>query len=311
MSRVESPFVQLDRKSWAALADGVKQSLSTEDIAAVRGLGDPLDMEEVRQIYLPLAELISIRIDIATQLHRATDDFLQNPQPNRTPFIIGVAGSVAVGKSTTARLLKLLLSRSNSHKKVELVTTDGFLYSNEELTERGLLNRKGFPESYDRKALLKFVIDVKSGVRSVKAPIYSHLKYNVTGEYLTIDSPDVLIIEGLNVLAPAGAIEGSKLALSDFFDFSVYVDARSRDIRRWYIERFFKLRETAFQNPDSYFHRYAELNDQQALARAEELWNTINWPNLRENILPTRSRATASLRKDENHSIKSIRLRKL
>lgn len=311
MRRVESPFVELDRKSWAALAEGVPQHLTESDIAAVRGLGDELDMDEVHQIYLPLAELISIRIQLAGQLYRATDEFLKNPQPARTPFIIGVAGSVAVGKSTTARLLKLLLARSDVHRNVELVTTDGFLYPNRELERNNLLARKGFPESYDRKALLKFVIDVKSGVESVAAPVYSHVRYDVTEEKIQITRPDVLIVEGLNVLAAPARDERHNLAISDFFDFSVYVDARSRDIRRWYVERFLALRNTAFRDPDSYFHRYAELSQAEANARAEELWDTINWPNLQHNILPTRGRATAVLRKGEDHAVRSIRLRKL
>ncbi|MEO8850181.1 MAG: type I pantothenate kinase, partial [Allobranchiibius sp.] len=246
-------------------------------------------------------------------LHRITGDFL-GESPAKTPFVIGVAGSVAVGKSTTARLLKELLSRWPGTPEVELVTTDGFLYPNAELERRNLLQRKGFPESYNRRALLRFVAEVKSGKAEVRAPVYSHLTYDiVAGEHITVRRPDVLIIEGLNVLAPPSPLtgRGNNLALSDFFDFSVYVDAREEDIKGWYVDRFLALRATAFADPASYFHRYAALTDDEACTRAAHIWSDINGPNLRENILPTRSRATLVLTKGSDHSVRRVRLRKL
>jgi type I pantothenate kinase len=311
--RDQSPYVELERSTWADLADHVPQPLTVEEIDRLRGLGDELDLEEVRQVYLPLAELISMRIGFAAELWRATEKFLHEPQPERTPFVIGIAGSVAVGKSTTARILRELLAQSPEHPRVQLVTTDGFLWPNEELERRGILDRKGFPESYDRKALLRFVVDVKSGVERVDAPVYSHLTYDRTEEVVTVDSPDIVIVEGLNVLAPPKERgDGSPgLAVSDYFDFSIYVDASSKDIRRWYVERFLTLRETAFADPASYFHRYSALTDAEAEERAGELWDTINWPNLRENIQTTRGRATLVLRKGPDHSVKWVRFRKL
>jgi type I pantothenate kinase len=313
VSRDQGPYVELERSAWADLADDVPQPLSVEQIEQLRGLGDELDPVEVREVYLPLTELISLRIRTATELWRATEKFLRQPQPERTPFVIGIAGSVAVGKSTTARLLRELLAQSPDHPRVQLVTTDGFLLPNAELEARGLLERKGFPESYDRKALLRFIIDVKSGVEKVQAPVYSHLTYDRTDEVVTLDDPDIAIVEGLNVLAPAGTRgDGSPgAAVSDYFDFGIYVDASSKDIRSWYIERFLKLRKTAFANPASYFHRYSTLTDDEAETRAGELWDTINWPNLRENIQTTRGRADLVLRKGPDHSVKWVRFRKM
>ena len=313
MSRDESPYIELERSAWAELAGDAPQPLSTEEIERVRGLGDELDLEEVRQVYLPLTELISMRVLFAGDLYRATDQFLGKPQPKRTPYVIGIAGSVAVGKSTTARLLKEMLAHSPAHPRVELVTTDGFLLPNAELERRGLLERKGFPESYDRKALLRFVIDVKSGVDVVTAPVYSHLTYDVTDEVVTLERPDIVIVEGLNVLAPAKSRGDGKpgLAISDYFDFSIYVDGSSKDIRGWYIDRFLKLRKTAFRNPASYFRRYADLTNEEAVERAEHLWDKINWPNLRDNIQSTRGRASLVLRKGSDHSVSWVRLRKL
>ena len=312
--RDTSPYVELDRSAWSALGAATQQPLSAAEIDRVRGLGDELDLDEVEQIYLPVSRLLSLYVEASGALHRAQETFLDQPQPPRTPFVIGVAGSVAVGKSTTARVLQQMLAHWPAHPSVALVTTDGFLYPNDELRRRGLLDRKGFPESYDRKALLRFVIDIKSGRDTVLAPTYSHLTYDVTPEQpVVVNSPDIVVIEGLNVLQPARIREDGTagLAVSDFFDFSVYVDASRTDIRRWYTERFLRLRETAFRDPTSYFTKYAELTEDQAVDEAGRIWDTINGPNLARNIAPTRSRATLVLRKAGDHSVSWVRLRKL
>jgi len=308
-----SPYVELDRGAWARLRDHHPLSLTAEDVARLRGLGDRLDLHEVEQVYLPLSRLLNFYVGATEGLHRVTTDFLRE-QPERTPFVIGVAGSVAVGKSTTSRILRELLARWPGTPRVELITTDGFLYPNAELERRGLLQRKGFPESYDRRALLRFVAEVKAGADEVSAPVYSHLTYDIVpGERALVRRPDVLIVEGLNVLQPPRIQPDGRtgLAVSDFFDFSVYVDARVEDIRRWYVDRFFRLRETAFTDPHSYFHRYAALSDDEARATAERIWATINEPNLTENVRPTRGRASLVMSKGEDHSVRRVRLRKL
>ena len=308
-----SPYVELDRRAWARLRDHHPLSLTAEDVARLRGLGDRLDLHEVEQVYLPLSRLLNFYVGATEGLHRVTTDFLRE-QPERTPFVIGVAGSVAVGKSTTSRILRELLARWPGTPRVELVTTDGFLYPNAELERRGLLQRKGFPESYDRRALLRFVAEVKAGADEVSAPVYSHLTYDIVpGERAVVHRPDVLIVEGLNVLQPPRIQPDGRtgLAVSDFFDFSVYVDARVEDIRRWYVDRFLRLRETAFADPHSYFHRYAALSDDQARATAERIWATINEPNLTENVRSTRGRASLVMSKGEDHSVRRVRLRKL
>jgi type I pantothenate kinase len=308
-----SPYVELDRDAWARLRENQPLSLGVADLAKLRGLGDRIDLVEVEEVYLPLSRLLSFYVDATAGLHRITSNFL-GERPARTPFVIGVAGSVAVGKSTTARLLKELLARWPNTPEVELVTTDGFLYPNAELERRNLLQRKGFPESYDRRALLRFVAEVKAGKAEVAAPVYSHLTYDIVpGEQIVVRRPDVLIVEGLNVLqAPRVQEDGrTGMAVSDFFDFSVYVDAHLEDIREWYVDRFLRLRETAFADPDSYFHRYAVLSDDEARATALRIWTEINEVNLRENVLPTRSRASLVLAKGRDHGVRRVRLRKL
>jgi type I pantothenate kinase len=303
-----SPFVEISRADWAALGRSTELPLTEQEISQIRGLGDFLDLKEVSDVYLPLSRLLNLYVTEAQRLHSVTSEFL-GERAKRTPFIIGVAGSVAVGKSTVARLLKEMLSRWPSTPRVELVTTDGFLYPNAELERRNLMHRKGFPESYDRLALLKFVADIKSGVERVSAPVYSHLSYDIVpGAEVVIESPDVVIVEGLNVLQPP--VMGQEVALSDYFDFKIYVDADVESVTQWFIGRFEQLREGAFTNPKSYFHRYAEMPFEQALARANEIWRTINLPNLIENIQPTRSRATLVLQKGSDHVVQSVLLRK-
>jgi type I pantothenate kinase len=304
-----TPFQEIARATWAELAPTTEQPLTAKELVELRGLGDVLDLREVSDVYLPLSRLISLYAVGAKRLHAATSSFLRQ-RSQSTPFVIGVAGSVAVGKSTIARVLRELLARWDETPRVELVTTDGFLFPNRELERRGLMERKGFPESYDRRALLRFVTQVKSGAPEVRAPFYSHLRYDIVGDAeVVVRRPDILIVEGLNVLQPP--VAGHELALSDLFDFSVYVDARTSDIARWYEERFMKLQQGAFANPSSYFHRFAGLSEAEARAMARDIWHRINEPNLLENVLPTRSRAKLVLRKDSQHTVNTILLRKI
>jgi len=304
-----TPFVEISRADWAELGNATEAPLTETEISQIRGLGDFLDIKEVKEVYLPLSRFLNIYVSEFSKLHRATSDFL-GERSAKVPFIIGIAGSVAVGKSTVSRLLRELLARWEGTPKVSLITTDGFLYPNAELERRSLMHRKGFPESYDRLALLNFVADIKSGKENVKAPVYSHLTYDlVPGKFESVSSPDVVIIEGLNVLQSPGADQ--ETTLSDYFDFKIYVDAETNNISKWFLNRFYELRESAFTNPESYFHRYAKMPIEKALERANEIWDTINLPNLIENILPTRSRATLVLRKGDQHAVESVLLRKL
>lgn len=308
-----SPFLTFTREEWAALADSTPLPLTEDDIAKVRGLGDPIGLDEVDQIYRPLSRLLDLYSSANGHLHTATTEFL-GERASRTPFVIGIAGSVAVGKSTTARILRELMARWPQSPHVELVTTDGFLHTNAVLQERGILERKGFPESYDRRALRRFIAEVKSGRAEVAAPVYSHLTYDIVpDEQVLIRRPDVLIIEGLNVLQPAAPrdLAETALAISDYFDVSIYVDAKASDVRQWFIDRFLALRRTSFSDPDSYFRMFSTLSDAEATAKAGEIWDTINAPNLVRNIAPTRSRATIILSKGADHSIQDVRLRKI
>jgi type I pantothenate kinase len=312
-SMFPSPYLDFGRGEWARLRDEHPMSLTADEVARVRGLGDRIDVREVEEVYLPLSRLLTFYVHAVRGLHEVTGAFL-GERGVKMPFVIGVAGSVAVGKSTTARLLQELLLRWPDTPRVSLVTTDGFLYPNEELERRGLLQRKGFPESYDRRSLLRFVASVKSGMDVVTAPVYSHLTYDIVpGESVEVHRPDVLIVEGLNVLQPpATRPDGSRTgAIADYFDFSVYVDADADLIKEWYVQRFLRLRETAFADPQSYFHQYARLTDVEAVATAAGIWGRINEPNLVANVAPTKDRATLILTKSADHSVSRIALRKL
>lgn len=304
-----TPFLEVERADWAALAPAAANPLTPEEIVRLRGLGDELDTDEVADVYVPLSRLLNLYAVGARRLHQSTRAFLGQDEPP-TPFVIGVAGSVAVGKSTTARLLRELLARWDDTPRVELVTTDGFLHPNAELERRGLMARKGFPESYDRRALLRFVSQVKSGVAEVRAPVYSHLSYDIVPDAeIIVRRPDILIVEGLNVLQPPAP--GARLAVSDLFDFTVYVDARTADIEKWYVERFLRLQRGAFSDPKSYFHRFADMSEEEAVARAQQFWREINGPNLQQNIAPTRARASLVLRKAADHTVSKVLIRKI
>lgn len=304
-----TPFHEIPRQRWAALSTSLGSPLSETEIERIRGLGDSLDLDEVESIYLPLTSLLSRYAKAARQTHADTAQFLGLTQPH-TPFVIGVAGSVAVGKSTVSRLLRELLSRDPETPNIALITTDGFLYPNAELERRGIPHRKGFPESYDRRALLRFVTDIKSGAEIVRAPVYSHLSYDIVpDEVIEVSRPDILIVEGLNVLQPPTF--GQSIAVSDLFDFSIYVDARTADIESWYVNRFLALQTSAFADERSYFHKYASLTRDEAVAEATGIWKAVNEPNLVENIAPTRPRATLVLKKDRDHTVSSVLLRKI
>ncbi len=305
---VSTPYVELDREAWAALRASTPLSLTEAELSRLRGTTDPTSLDDVRDVYLPLSRLLNLYVGATQQRHAAVRGFLGEAD-RPSPFIIGVAGSVAVGKSTTARLLRSLLAQWPNHPDVELVSTDNFLHPNAVLEARGLMRRKGFPESYDRRALVRFVSEMKAGADRIDIPVYSHLNYDtVPGERQTVHRPDILIVEGINVLQPANA---GRLAVSDFFDFSIYVDAKVDNIRGWYLDRFRELRRTAFSDPRSYFHHMATtLKEEEALGFAANTWRTINEVNLVENIRPTRGRATLVLFKGDDHRVSRVRLRK-
>ncbi len=303
--------MSFDRAQWSELRNLVPMTLSESDLKELQGINEKLTMEEAVEIYLPLSRLLNLYVAARQNRNSVLHQFLDKKE-TAPPFIIGIAGSVAVGKSTTARLLKALLSRWENHPKVELVTTDGFLYPNEILEEKGLMSKKGFPESYDIKALVNFVSDVKACKRNVTAPVYSHLTYNITKDVKEVDLPDVLIIEGLNVLQSGMNYphEPHRVFISDFLDFSLYVDAESTQIQQWYVNRFMKFREGAFAKPGSYFGHYTKLSDLAAKEKAEGIWQSINGLNLEQNILPTRERAHLILRKGADHMVEEVLLRK-
>jgi type I pantothenate kinase len=308
-----SPYQIFPIAEWAKLRADTPMTLSAKEVSALKSLGDPISLEEVERIYLPISRLLSLYVTAVQGLFAATKRFLGTTN-GKTPFILGIGGSVAVGKSTTARILKELLARWPAAPKVDLVTTDGFLYPNAILQAEGLMERKGFPESYDVGALLAFLSAIKAGEPHVAAPVYSHLSYDIVpGEHVSIDRPDVLVLEGLNVLQPRDLpIDGKAVPfVSDFFDFSIYIDADEDSLRRWYLERFMRLKETRFRDPASYFHKYADIEPDEAERIATGLWERINLVNLRRNILPTRPRADLILRKDAEHRVCEVALRKL
>ena len=312
-SRGPSRFVQFTRQEWAGLRAATPLTLSEAELQALRGVNEQVTLQQVEEVYLPLSRLLNLYVAATQTLRKATDTFVGNPVAH-VPFVIGIAGSVAVGKSTAARILRALLARWPDHPRVDLITTDGFLYPNRVLEERGLMQRKGFPESYDVRRLLDFLVEVKAGRDHAQAPVYSHLTYDIVpNQQQTVSRPDIMILEGLNVLQTGDLQSGrqSNMFVSDFFDFSIYIDADEADIEAWYVARFMTLRKTVFTDEKSYFHRYASLSEQEAERVAHSIWRDINLLNLKENIAPTRQRAHLILRKDRDHSVQSLSLRKL
>ena len=306
-----SPFTRFTADQWGRLRADTPLVLGEDELAVLRGLNEPVSLEEVERIYLPISRLLALHVDATQKLYEERAGFLGD-RTAKVPFVLGLAGSVAVGKSTTARILRALLSRWPSPRNVEIVTTDGFLLPNKELEARGLMERKGFPESYDRRALLSFVSHVKAGTSPLRAPVYSHIRYDLQpDEELELHRPDIVIVEGLNVLQPPPTAERDHAVVSDYFDFSIYVDAEERVVRRWYAERFLQLRDTAFRHPDSHFRRYAQLDEIRAREVADDIWRRINGLNLRQNIRPTRGRADLILHKQDDHRVDWVQLRKL
>jgi type I pantothenate kinase len=308
-----SPYRVISREEWARLRADTPMTIVQKDLESLSGIIEELSIDEIEQIYLPMSRLLNLYVQASQELRAVSSTFLGH-RDDKIPFIIGIAGSVAVGKSTTARVLRALLARWPDHPRVDLITTDGFLYPNAELERRGIMDRKGFPESFDTKRLLRFLGEVKSGRAEVEAPVYSHFHYDIVSDQrIIVSRPDILIVEGLNVLQPAHLpLDGKEIPyVSDFFDFSIYMDARAALIEKWYVTRFLKLRATAFRDKGAYFHRYSELDDDEARERALTIWRDINWKNLQENIKPTRQRARLILRKGADHAIESVQLRKL
>jgi type I pantothenate kinase len=303
-------YLKFGRDEWAELRASTPLTLSEADLDSLRGINESIDLDEVAAIYLPLTRLLNLYVSATQQLHRVSGEFLGTSSPS-VPYVIGIAGSVAVGKSTFARILQALLARWPDHPKVDLITTDGFLYPNKVLDERGIMNRKGFPESYDTRRLLQFLRELKSGAATASAPVYSHVVYDVIdGQTVDVSQPDILILEGLNVLqvGPPGV---STEFVSDYFDFSIFIDADEAHIEEWYVQRFMKLRDTVFQNPDSFFRHYADLSHDEAVDTAKLIWREINGKNLRENIDPTKSRAALLLCKGPDHRVTEVSLRRL
>ena len=309
-SEEHSPFIELDRHSWAELRESTPLTLTERDLQAIRSINESVSLREVEEIYLPMSRLINLHVSALQSLRQVTDTFLKQPPP-QSPFIIGLGGSVAVGKSLTARILKLVLSRWPEHPRVEIVTTDGFLLPNAVLKSRDIMHRKGFPESYNIAQLLRFMREIKFGYPQVSAPVYSHLIYDIVPEAeQVVEGPDILILEGLNVLQRKQEFAQTGAFVSDYFDFSVYVDAAEEDIEEWYVQRFLLLRQSAFQDSSSYFHHYSSLSEEEAIEEARRIWRAINLVNLRENILPTRDRATVIIQKGEEHNVEKVLLRR-
>ena len=311
MTDAAGRYLNFGREEWADLRAATPLTLSAEDLESLRGINEDIQLDEVATIYLPLTRLLNLYVSATQKLHKVSGEFLGTTTP-KVPYIVGIAGSVAVGKSTFARVLQALLARWPDHPKVDLVTTDGFLHPNKILEERGIMNRKGFPESYDTRRLLQFLRELKSGTATAHAPLYSHVVYDIVpGETVEVSQPDILILEGLNVLQVRTPLETATEFVSDYFDFSIYIDADEAHIEEWYVQRFMKLRETVFQNPDSFFRHFADLPPDEAVATAKFIWREINGKNLRENIAPTKSRAALLLRKGPDHRVTEVSLRRL
>ncbi len=308
-----SRYIEFTREQWKALRANTPLLLNEQELASLRGINEQVSLREVEEIYVPLSRLLNLHVAAVQHLYEARRKFMGAPAPKKVPYIIGIAGSVAVGKSTFSRVLRASLARWPDHPRVDLITTDGFLYPNHTLEQRGLMRRKGFPESYDQRRLLHFLADIKAGLPAVSAPVYSHLHYDIVpGAVQEVRQPDIVILEGLNVLqSPDGHRGSSKVFVSDFFDFSIYLDANPRTVERWYVSRFLRLRETVFRNPASYFHKYASLSEEEAIDTARQIWREINLTNLVENIGPTRERAHLILEKGEDHFVENVWLRRV